>query len=300
MTCYISGLHRWDGTGFGPDFRAEAPCDMLVVTSSAELGVMAEPMARLIVSRCAGEGFRGQRSFVSVGCAGVYAGVLEFLHGDAQSARILALEAPRAYVQSRLDRAGLGGPGTGFVAQEVACVIELSRKPEGLARPISHCEILARPAHIGGTAMLAATVARRIAALRADMPDLSVVDFQNVSDWARGLAHLVRRTERDAGAGWLASVEVDQRHYMTARPILDLMRWTDRGPLLVGCLGAGGRLGLLVADHPERRGGWPAPERLTRGAANEDAPPLYMDRAFFGRNNFYFQWNLEPNSHATA
>jgi hypothetical protein len=304
MTCYIRDLCKWHDGSFGPHFRADHPMDMVIITSSAEVGVLAEPLARSIIAATAGPAFVGEQSFVSVGCAGVYAAILEFLRSDAQTARILALEAPRDHVQQRLDAAGLGPDGAGFIAQEVACLMEVSRRPEGLAIPINHCEILARPASMGGTATLAGMVSRRLAELQLSFPGLAIVDFQNVSDWARGLATLVRGACPTGGRRWLGSIETDNRHYMSARPLLDLMRLAGSGPLLVGCLGAGGRLGLMVAGGDGTRRPWPEVERRCHAttilSAAESAAPLYMDRAFFGRSNFYFHWSLTHDFYASA
>ncbi len=309
MTCRIRDLHLWTGEDFGPGFRREAPADMLIVTSSAEAAVMGEPQARAMVAAILPPGFAGPRAFVSVGCAGVYAAILEFLGSGAASARILALEAPRAYVQLRLDAAGLGPQGAGFVAQEAACVLDVTRGPEGEGPPVSRCEILARPSHMGGTAVLAGEVARRIAEMSAEIPGLSVVDFENVSAWARGLSALVRMglTGHPAAdpARWLPSAEQDERHFMTVRPLLDLMRLKDRlndsGPLLLSCLGAGGRLGMMVVGEAPPRP-WPTVERRSMEALPPGEPglPAYMDRRFFGRDNFYFHWNLEQDAHADA
>lgn len=314
MTCHIRDLHVWSGADFGPEFRRETPVERLIVTSSAEIDVMGEPQARAMLAAASPPGFAGPQSLVSVGCAGVYAAVLEFLASGAASARILALEAPRAYVQRRLDAAGLGPDGAGFVAQEAACVMDLTREPEGLALPISHCEILARPAHMGGTAALAGEAARRIAQLSAEIPGLSVVEFENVSDWARGLGALVRRALAGHPTAdpsrWAPSFERDERHFMTVRPLLDLNRLRGAEPLLVGCLGAGGRLGLMVVGEARGeaaiRRPWPLSERRAmepprlNPAEAALAPPAYMDRRFFGRSNFYFHWTLEQDAHAPA
>lgn len=268
MRFFVTQLADWQGDGFadldGKPLGEQPPTEQpeaLIVTSSAEIGVLRSPRAQAILAR-AGAARIALHSFVSVGCAGVFAALFEARRLGVKSARILALEAPRAHVQARLDAAGLQY----FEAQETACVMDLSCQPVGLALPIGHCEILARPDTMGGTAALAARIAQRLRQHQSAIPGLSVVDFENTSDWARGLAHLVRLHLPAPATGWLGSVETDRRHYMSARPILDLMRHHPDGPLLLGCLGAGGRLGICTVGHPAPLSPVARPECLTQAS----------------------------------
>lgn len=147
MRFFVTQLADWQGDGFadldGKPLGEQPPTEQpeaLIVTSSAEIGVLRSPRAQAILAR-AGAARIALHSFVSVGCAGVFAALFEARRLGVKSARILALEAPRAHVQARLDAAGLQY----FEAQETACVMDLSCQPVGLALPIGHCEILARP-----------------------------------------------------------------------------------------------------------------------------------------------------------
>lgn len=290
-------------TGIAPAAEARpAPREAdFIVTSSAEIDVCREPEACAIIEAVRPAGARSAE-VVSVGCAGVFAAILAFARSGRPRARVLALEAPAPFVQATLDWAGMGAGRDGFVAQEVAWTLDLSRRPEGLALRVAHCEILARPDGLGGTGRLAATLARRLAALDAALPGAALVTFENCSPWAQRLMQLARG---QSGRGlsdpalWLPTIESDARHYMTARPLMDIAANLADAPLAVATLGAGGRLGLLaVAPGAAGPCGCAAPSLEDFGDAPLRAPratpgPVrYMDRRWFGRPDFFFRWRL--------
>ena len=288
--------------------------DLYIVTSSAEIDIVHEPQARELIQACLPKGYSDEIHFVSIGCAGLFASIMEFAGHPARRCRVLALETPASYVQHTLDVSKLGPGGDGFVAQDVACVMDLSKLPgEALAR-IGHCEILARRRTLGGTAELSRQLVRRLQELCGRMPGAEIVTFENTSIWAQRLLQLVRMMLVPggalSGARWLASIECDQRHFMSARPLLDMLAHLHgerRQPLVVTCLGAGGRVGVLALE-PVGTPAAAAPvfgqcDRLHLGVhalvdfvdAHLPARPQsmrYTDQQFYGRDNFYFHWTL--------
>ena len=104
---------------------ADQSLELLIVSSSGEIEIMATAEARAVV-RATLPHPAAPVVFVSVGCSGLYASVLEFIQSGAQKARVLLLESPAAFVQSTLDHAGMGADGDGFVAQDVSFCFTLS------------------------------------------------------------------------------------------------------------------------------------------------------------------------------
>lgn len=305
--CYITAM-----APFGGPLPEAGPVEDYIVTSSAEIDIVRTPRARAVIEACAPEGYDGEIALVSIGCAGLFASILRFINGPARTARILALETPSDFVQHTLDSARLGFGGDGFVAQDTAWVLDLSKSPEGALAQIGHCEILSRPGCFAGTSKLARQLIDRLDGLAARFPEARTVTFENVSEYARRLMQAVRTTlGPDAQTAFEQTVERDERHFMTVRPLLDLAHNMARRPdqpLIVTCLGAGGRVGILAVDPTARtdttQTGWFAPAEalhmgglpLTQGLPLPDtrapATLAYMDRTFFGRANFYFEWTL--------
>ena len=95
---------------------------------------------------------------------------------------------------------------------------------------------------------------------------------------------------------------------MTARPLMDLEAHAnvvvDCVPLLLCCLGAGGRLGLLLVARAIRS---QRPFAMPVGVPHDCHTPtleqlsswstslptvLYSQREYYGRDQFYFRWKL--------
>ncbi|MBB3984703.1 hypothetical protein GGQ68_001019 [Sagittula marina] len=298
--CYITAITPYSGP------MAPVPgIEDYIVTSSAEIGIVQTERARQVIRDCAPIGYGGDIPLVSIGCAGLFAAVMRFADSPAHSARILALETPSDYVQHTLDSARLGAGGDGFVAQDAAHVLDLQKTPEGALARVDHCEILSRPSCFSGTSKLARSFVARLDALEAMCPDARVVTFENVSGYARRLMQAVlAELGPTARREFLQTVECDERHFMTVRPLLDLQHQMaeDTGrPLIVTCLGAGGRIGIFAVSPVHA----PQPEPISEArpaleamviaeGAGPDLPAelWYMNRSFFGRENFYFEWRI--------
>jgi hypothetical protein len=319
--CYITAIRLFEGGEIPPGLDAVQGIELFIVTSSAEIDIMHEPRAREVLRASTPRGYTGEIVFVSIGCAGLFASVLEFVQRPVRRCRILALEMPASFVQHTLDVASLGEDGDGFIAQDVACVMDLSKEFEGAIAKIGHCEILARRAGFGGTAKLSQELARCLENLCLGLPGANIVTFENVSLWSQRLLQLVTMMLRARDVlppeRWLPSIESDERHFMSVRPLLDILphiNETRRQRLIVACLGAGGRVGLMALEWLRVDDGETEQGRLTYeptfGKADRhemgevallgehDAVPvrptqvLYADREFYGRNNFYFLWTL--------
>ncbi len=311
----LSGLHRLEP---GVPLPLQPAADLLLVTSSAEIGILSTPRCRVLLRALTQANPQAELRFLSIGCAGVAACLLEFAHSGARSALVLVIESPAGWVQSTLDAAGIGAGGDGFQAQDIGFLFTLSREAadrgeqaDDAAPPtLLHCSLLAREPGLAGTARLASRLVALMAEVQREHADTRIVSFENSSQWSQRLARLVDVLARQAGLagrpGWLDSVESDQRHYMTARPLLDWHAHADiarRHPLLLACLGAGGRVGVMLLGQGRPSGvlALPTPQPLDLEApgaawfAATQPPPssvLYADRSHFGRSQFYFRWRL--------
>lgn len=292
---------------------ADQSLELLIVSSSGEIEIMATAEARAVV-RAALPHPAAPVVFVSVGCSGLYASVLEFIQSGAQKARVLLLESPAEFVQSTLDHAGMGADGDGFVAQDVSFCFTLSYQATPLAWHVQYCAIFARPASISGTARLASKVLSQMANLLQEQPDARLVTFENCSEWSRRLAQMMNalcpQYALPPVAEWLPTVENKQHHYMTVRPLLDLAALEPlarQQPIILSCLGAGGRFGVILlstCEHlrsthfalPEAQPfTLEVPELVPDLKSAQEAEPrivLYAQREYFGRDNFYFKWRL--------
>jgi len=309
--CYVTAI-----SAYGSQNEQSHEIEEYIITSSAEVGIVNTPRAQQVIRDCAPKGYVDKIPLVSIGCAGLFAAVMRFVAGSARTARILALETPSDYVQSTLDSAQLGVGGDGFVAQDVAYILDLQKFPEGALARVEHCEIMSRPSCFSGTTKLARKFLARLDELDAVCPDARIVTFENVSGYARRLMQAVH-----AGAPiseqrqFLETVEQDERHFMTVRPLLDLQKQMAEDtlrPLIVTCLGAGGRIGIFaVTPIDETKAVTPISlhhampnidahfiETMGQTAPFPDQPIdlWYMNRAYFGRENFCFEWSINGDT----
>lgn len=323
VDCFVTAIHPVEGGVVPQELAADEGFDLFIVTSSAEIDIVHERQARQIIRACMPRDYAGEIVFISIGCAGLFASVLEFVkRSHAQRCRILALETPVSFVQHTLDVSRLGHGGDGFIAQDAVCVVDLSKCRQGAFAKIDHCEILARPRTFGGTAEFGKQLVQCLESLSARLPGAEVVTFQNTSLWAQRLLQLVammlRGNEALAVERWLPTAECDERHFMTVRPLLDmrahLTEDRDR-PLIITCLGAGGRLGVMALQRiaclePVCAGvqldfkswfgqgdSYDLGEIVFSDEAEVLQPRLperlrYTDHEFYGRYNFYFHWTL--------
>ncbi|MBV8753552.1 MAG: hypothetical protein JO309_01590 [Pseudonocardiales bacterium] len=284
--------------------------ELFLVTSSAEIDIVNQSAAMRVINAVRPKLHQEAISFLSIGCAGLFACILEFLQTDARNARVLLLETPADFVQATLDLANIGTGGDGFIAQDVSYVVDLSRSPAAGALRVAYCEILARPPALSGTAKLAVRILTRLRAIMREFPEARVVTFENCSEWSRRLAQTLSVLAPLEGVtlDWLPSVENDRQHFMTVRPLLDLAANLSNArmrPLVLTCLGAGGRFGILALSPDHDCGkvatatGMPKhlgqvvvrrSDRDTRGAPQKI---FYMQNEYYGLENFYFKWNVD-------
>ncbi len=309
--CYITAI-----TPYGSQNEQSHEIEEYIVTSSAEIGIVDTPRAQQVISDCAPKGYTAEIPLVSIGCAGLFAAVMKFAAGPARTARILALETPSDFVQSTLDCAQLGAGGDGFVAQDVAYVLDLQKFPEGALARIEHCEIMSRPSCFAGTSKLARNFLARLEELDSICPDARIVTFENVSGYARRLMQAVKAdVSFPEQRQFLETVEQDERHFMTVRPLLDLQKQMAEDslrPLIVTCLGAGGRIGMFAVTPMDVSMAersvmqmWPMPQidaHFIEVRGQPTPPPdqpmelWYMNRAYFGRENFCFEWSINGDN----
>jgi hypothetical protein len=310
-TVYVTDFYPLDAARCAATPQHGQSFDLFLVSSSAESGILDEPAARAAIDAARPQSSTCDASFVSIGCLGLFAAILEFERSGARRARLLLLESPAAFVQETLDIAGLGVGGDGFVAQEVSYVVEMGRQPQAGALRVAFCQVLAREPTLGGTAKFASRIHRSLMWLTQRYPDSALVTFDNGSKWARRLAQMLAAVAGDQlppPAAWLPTVEVNLRHFMTARPVLDLLTHLSRarsGPFVLTCLGAGGRFGLLAMcpdAGPSEICRWrELPLAMGAISLRRDGPAmsgpraqiLYTRKEYFGRGDFYFKWALD-------
>lgn len=285
--------------------------EMLLITSSAEIGILSSVESRQLIRALLPMDGQEARFLLSIGCVGIFACVLEFLQGSAPTAKVLVLETPAARVQLMLDAAKIGAGADGFVAQDVAYIVRLSRQPCYGSLMIHYCAILSREVSLTGTNRLASRLTTCISHVLTHYPETRIVSFENCSAWSRHLKVAVNSSATQGSRidcqRWLPSVECDHRHFMTARPLMDIEAYGDvlkHSPLLLFCLGAGGRIGLLLVSRGSRA---PLPMTMPKGMPYDcPTPPLaqfttrqssaptvlYCQPEYYGRDHFYFRWRL--------
>ena len=210
----------------------------------------------------------------------------------------------------------MGAGGDGFVAQDVAYVLDLQKFPEGALARIEHCEIMSRPSCFAGTSKLARNFLARLEELDSICPDARIVTFENVSGLrpsidasGEGRCELSRAAPvpRDGRAGRTAFYDL--------RPLLDLQKQMAEDslrPLIVTCLGAGGRIGMFAVTPMDVSMAersvmqmWPMPQidaHFIEVRGQPTPPPdqpmelCYMNRAYFGRENFCFEWSINGDN----
>lgn len=290
------------------------PAELLMVTSSGEIGMLAAPTSRAWLNALFHSSQQAPLHLISIGCCGVAACVLEFMQSTARIAHVLVTESPSDWVQSTLDGAGVGAGGDGFDAQDVAFLLTLTRSaaaPSPDSAKLLYGNVLSRDACMGGTAQLAARLAGLVVKLNQQYSDLRMVRFDNGSQWSHYLNRLVdslvQRQGLPSTQDWLPSIEHDLRHYMCARPLLDWQAHAmevQSHPLLLPCLGAGGRLGVMVIGPADcDMSVLPVPTAAPldvepphpdwwRGERDPPREVLYTQTEYFGRQQFYFRWRL--------
>jgi len=313
---YIVGMRRVTRQTVASGELRQIPRDGFLVTSSAEIEIVDQAAAAAVIDAVRPISATGPDGFVSIGCVGFFACVLEFMQSSARDARILLLETPSAFVQDTLDLAKIGG-SDGFIAQDISFVVDISRTPEPDALRIYCCEILARSRELSGTAKLASRVFKRMNEIKKELPGAEFVSFENSSEWSRRLAQSLVAVASQGGEplSWLPSIENGHRHFMTVRPLLDLtanIELARERPLVLACLGAGGRFGIIalgpdVGDSQfDTRAAIPKDlgEIVFRAPRPEPAniprDIRYVREEFYGHDNFYFRWTLQQEipSHA--
>ncbi|MDR2031422.1 MAG: hypothetical protein LBP86_04000 [Azoarcus sp.] len=261
--------------------------------SSAELGVMSEPdnlrgtaMLRHIYPSA-------RHVFVSMGCLGLHAAILEILRAGVEDALLFLIESPLPYIQARFDASGIGLGGEGMLAAGGAAFLYFARGADADSLEVASTAILAKPGVPLGTAQLLGKLKEYIGQLVARQGAIDTVSFWNRSRWcdylSRGFDSMVRPLFPPESA-LLDSLETTEDiHYMTLKPLLEIQRyWPGRKahPLLLMTLGAGGRIGALEVC---------APGTAARVAWREKADPRCLDAALYEDVHSTPQYNLKAH-----
>jgi hypothetical protein len=291
---------------------SEAP-ELVLYTGSGEIGVLTQPSLSAWMNASRLRYPKARHAFVTIGCTGWYAGILEFARSQARRAHIVTLETPRSYTQSRLDAAGIGTGGDGLIAKESVALTVLVRKRLDELQPsdtvVIACTILAKPVGLSGTEALLLKLRAWLIAKSPNDKTLDWVSFAIASRWSD---QLMRGFERWVFpyvpiAETLPSLETDSHHWLSAKPVLEYAHYRGRlagRNLAVNCLGAGGRLGVAILGlaasvasnrlesnihiYPMGKVTWRSDLRLI-----EPEKPLYCSEDYRFRDNAYLIWELD-------
>lgn len=189
--------------------------------------------------------------FVGSACTSFHAAVLSFSKCSEAEALILNLELGKERQQECLDSLGIGvGPDQDGldVLVGVAATWICREYCETHLCQISSCDILSQAPSLSGAPDLVKSIKQVISTSSSD--DTRVVSFDIRSKWAKGLLKGFSHSDK---ASWLPSIEEDGWHYLSIKPLSELISYyieekvTD---LWLLTLGGGGRVGCLKIDIP--------------------------------------------------
>lgn len=272
-----------------PGCATLAEPNLVIYASSAEAGWVALPAVVAEIAAIKHRHPDARHAFVSMGCLGLHAAILEAQRSQAESVLIFLVEAPGYYLQDMLNIAGLGVGAEGLSAVEGAATLHLVRS-ETVANDgygLSMATILAKTPGPGGTLRLLEKLEAVLEPLTAEPSGVDVVSFRMYSRWCdqllQGFSHLIQAKWTN-GTRLLDSYEADCHHNLTVKPLRELAMYgasATQRPLVILTLGAGGRMGVLVLmrgqmPHTRRRANPPSALMAARsGDYLKYSEPLY-------------------------
>ena len=278
--------------------------DLILFCSSGELGVMQQEDIAAWASRQLSCQPLPRRAFVSLACASWFAAILEFERSPCRYAELWVIETPSAFIQERLDCAGLGSGGA-----------DLSVRP-GIARMVLQkcqaapgdivldaCALFAKPQGLRGTEQLIKRYGTWLAECLGDDSHANWVSFAIATNWSdqvfSGLLHWFPQIMERLTL--LPSMETDLVHLMAMKPLYELHRECGKSnfsSLIITTLAAGGRIGcVLVHTFESRLPGSTRPCKTYAVTVPADnmlpgTPPYYCDPQYRYVDNQYFLTEL--------
>lgn len=278
--------------------------DLILFCSSGELGVMQQEDIAAWAYRQPPCQPSPRRAFVSLACASWYAAILEFERSPCHHAELWVIETPGAFIQERLDCAGLGNGGAGLSVQPGIARMVLQKCP---AAPgdivLDACALFAKPPGLRGTEQLIKRYGAWLAGCLGNTCHANWVSFAIATAWSdrllSGLSHWF--PQMMARLTLLPSMETDIIHLMAMKPLYELHRERAQprsGSLFISTLAAGGRIGCILVHAVENRlpGASPfdkaPPVAVPAGNMLPGAPPDYCDPQYRYIDNQYFLTEL--------
>ncbi|WP_444930795.1 hypothetical protein ACJJIF_03140 [Microbulbifer sp. SSSA002] len=226
--------------------------ELIYVVSAGEANVLQDKRVVEFIADLEDDGHK--ICFVGSACTSFHAAVLSYSKCSERDALILNLELGKERQQECLDSLGIGvGPdqdGLNVLVGVSATWVCREYCDSHLCQ-ISSCDILSQAPSLSGGPELIKSI-KQIIATNSNC-DTQVVSFDIRSRWAKGLLKGFADTERST---WLPSIEEDGWHYLSIKPLAELIRYyveqkmTD---LWLLTLGGGGRVGCLKIDVPSAK-----------------------------------------------
>ena len=228
----------------------------IYIVSAAEVKVLLDRRISDFIARLQRD-YKIKVKIVSAACTSVHAALLDFNQSDFKSAFIFVLELNREIQQGCLNSLGIGNekeqdglqvtPGVGLV--------HVSKETNSSGLYISGCEILSQEIGISGTTKLLSNIIGR---LNNISKKAKCVSFDIRSDWCKSLMCGLEVSKcKHPVESWLPSVEENEAHFLSLKPILEIEKYRSLiklDPIFIMTLGGGGRVGcLLIYDNDNRK-----------------------------------------------
>ena len=227
----------------------EHKVDRVYIVSAGEVNVLMDPIVRDFLQRLQQRAF--ELEFVGAACTSIHAALLAVKDRQDHSAIILALELNAFLQQVCLNAIGIGtlAGQDGLDVITGVGLLYVSKTPmTAQALVLTDVNIWSQSRGMVGTQTMLNRLRQYIRSLPAGT---QVTSFAIRSRWSDSLLEgLEHRT-------WLDSVELDQKHRLSLKPIYELADYYDcltQAPLLILTLGGGGRIGSLLFHAQQSSG----------------------------------------------
>lgn len=260
----------------------------VTLVSAGEVGVLLDPLViefhQWLNKQC-------QVTFISAACTSLHAGILDFYHSDLAATLVISLELDKSFQQGCLNSLGIGNdseqdgldvvPGVGFIALYRS---QAGKQPAPNELVVEQCQLFSQQGGITGTQQL---IHQLYQALK-DLPeDVLPVSFDICSNWGKSLLLGLnsRLATHRRPVDWLSSIETCQRHYLSLKPLFELLLYKEKlkqNSLLLFTLGGGGRVGMLqLATYVNNKANKKADSKAAANVAANAAAPGKLPEASF-------------------
>ena len=194
--------------------------------------------------------FQCRADFISAACTSLHASIFHFNNSNSNNCLVILLELDQTLQQGCLNALGVGDSDgqDGLTVNDCVgfCLLE-KRVARDQDIVIEQCQIFSQPSGISGMSKLLNQLMVHIENVQSEG---LFVSFDINSVWGEKLKSALksRLNKLAKPTYWLSSIETDQRHYLSLKPILELNNYRHqlrKKPLTILTLGGGGRVGSL-------------------------------------------------------